>query len=539
MPAAGTAGLLAIFVACAPAGHALISEILYDATGDDTGHEYVELHNSGPTTVALAGARLEAGDGAGPGRWTTRWTGGARDSLLPGAYFVIGGALVDPPADAVVTLDLQNGPDAVRLTWPDGSAEVVGYGALSYSEYFCGAPAPDVSAGQSLARIPDDSNRGSNALDFAAAEPSPARPNQVRLDAAISPLSLTLEPEQPASGAAAKLSGTLVNRGLDPLDQGSVPLGVSANGAPIASASAPFALAAGESTRVELALPGLAAGKYALELRAALPEDARPSNDAATLLARVGPGPLTITEIQFHPSAGEGEWVEVRSRDPAGVEVGEFRLSDRGGHPGTPDLALWLAPDSLALLVEDRAALLAHYPTLDPSRVGEVRPWSALNNSDDSSGVADIVSLRERDGTPCDRVAYGAHGVPAGVPLELIDGTWRADSDPSGTPLAPPRPPPSIAGRFELAPRRLRAGETPRLVWSLPWPRARITIEAFDLAGRFIAREIQSTTGARGEWRIEFLRSSGLYLLSLEAHPESGGASLREMRIVRIEDASR
>ena len=46
--------------ACAPPFHALISEILYDAAGDDTGREFVELFNPQPIALPLAGARLEA-----------------------------------------------------------------------------------------------------------------------------------------------------------------------------------------------------------------------------------------------------------------------------------------------------------------------------------------------------------------------------------------------------------------------------------------------------------------------------------------------
>src|SRR2546427_6754533 len=44
---------------CAVPSHPLISEILYDAAGDDTGREFVELLNPSAKTFALAGARLE------------------------------------------------------------------------------------------------------------------------------------------------------------------------------------------------------------------------------------------------------------------------------------------------------------------------------------------------------------------------------------------------------------------------------------------------------------------------------------------------
>src|SRR6185503_13570922 len=125
-----------------------VSEIYYDGPGADTGQEFVELWNDSDSTRLLTGLKIQSGDGAGPGRWTTRWTGGAA---------------VSPRPDVVLTLDLQNGPDGLRLLWPDGATEVVGWGALEFPEYYCGAPAPDVTGGQALARIPDRAATGSNA----------------------------------------------------------------------------------------------------------------------------------------------------------------------------------------------------------------------------------------------------------------------------------------------------------------------------------------------------------------------------------------
>src|SRR5262245_18679815 len=113
---------------CAPASRPIIAEVLYDAAGDDTGLEFVELLNPTDSTFSLADAVLEAGDGSGPGRWTVRWTGKAGDSIAAHGRFVVGGARMTPRPDAVAALDLQNGPDAVRLRWSDGAFETVGYG---------------------------------------------------------------------------------------------------------------------------------------------------------------------------------------------------------------------------------------------------------------------------------------------------------------------------------------------------------------------------------------------------------------------------
>ena len=530
--------LVSIAVSCTAAGRARIAEILYDAIGDDTGREFVELINPTSAPLALAGLRLEAGDGAGPGRWTLRWTAGAHDSIAASGRFVIGGALVEPRPDAQVTLELQNGPDAVRLVWPDGAIEVVGYGPLADGEYFCGAPAADAPSGSALARIPDDADRGSNALDFRPAEPTPGRANQVTLDAAIRKGSLELDPPQPDPGAPARLAATLIDRGTQPFTAGAVALTASSDGVRLATTPT-GAVAAGDSAHVAVALPGLPAGIHTLTIRAAVAGDERPEDDADSLRVRVGPGPLQITEIQFHPGGGEGEWIEVRARDAAPVALAGFTLSDRGGHPAAlPADALSLPPDSLALLVEHRDALLARFPGLDPARVIEVSPWAALNNSDDSSGVADLVVIRERDGTPCDRVAYSAHGIPAGVPLELGEPGWTTDSDPAGTPLAPPRGPPALHSRFDLGPRRLRPGESPRLAWSLPWARARLSIEVFDLAGRRVTRIAETAVGAHGERRVDGLPGPGLYLLAIAARSEDGAGVVRETRAVRVTGAA-
>ena len=166
---------------CAPPLHPRIAEALYDAVGDDTNREFVEIFNPTPAPFPLAGVRLEVGDGSGPGRWTARWTGAEGDTAPALGRFVIGGSAVTPVPDRVVDLGLQNGPDAIRLRWPDGAIEVLGYGALELPEYFCGAAAMDAPSGQSLARTPDDADLGSNALDFRAdqlGERSPSMPGE-------------------------------------------------------------------------------------------------------------------------------------------------------------------------------------------------------------------------------------------------------------------------------------------------------------------------------------------------------------------------
>jgi len=538
VPGALLSGL--ILAVCAPPLRPLITEIFYDAVGNDTGYEFVELFNPHPVALPLAGVRLEAGDGSGPERWSLRWTGGTPDSIGPNRRFVIGGANV-PLADALATLDLQNGPDAVRLVWPDGAVERVGYGSHEFLEYACGSPAPDASAGQSLARVPDSADHGSNAFDFQVTTPSPGRANQPTRDVAWVAGSLRLDPEQPAAGARAVLRGAVANRGATPVEAGAAALHATEPRGGVVELFRTLlgALSSGDTATFEVELSGLPAGRHAITVRIELKGDESPENDADSLGVRVGPGPAGITEIQFHPAAGEGEWVEVRNQVGVPLEVAGFQIADRHGTPGLMPGAGRLEPESLAVLAQDRAALLARHPGLDTLRVWAVSPWPSLNNTNDSSGTADLVVLREADGTSSDRVEYSAAGVPAGVPIERgSDGWWSASVEPAGTPLRPPRALPLLASPFEVEPRRLTAGSgRGRLAWALPWTRARVAFDAYDLAGRRVAPIWPETPVAgRGEapWQVGEL-PAGFYLIVMRARAEGGVETLARARPIRVE----
>lgn len=534
MPAAALLMLLAL---CAPDGRPVVTEVVYDAAGDDTGHEFVEIHNPSAAAVALLGVRLEAGDGSQAGRWTLRWTGGVADTVRPGARFVIGGALVSPPPDARVTLDLQNGPDAVRLVWPDGHVEIVGWGAHEFDGYACGDPGPDVTPPLGLARLPDEARHGSNALDFAGAVPTPGQANRARRDAALRPGSIALAPLQPDPLTRVTVSTVVMNAGSLAIEPGALAVawaweeGDSTLAPPLAEVLAP-----GDSAAIAFAIDAPAAGPRRLHAQVVLAGDERTGNDADTLRVRVGPGPLALREIQFHPRAGEGEWVEVENRDDVPLDLARFRLSDRGATRATPSGGATLAPGALAVLAQDRAALLAHFPGLDPARVWEAAPWPALNNTNDTSGTADAVVLREDDGTPVSRVDYSATAVPDGVPLEWRDGGWWPSLAADGTPLAAPR---LIVARggFEVVPRRWRAGgPPPRLAWVLPFTTARVSAELYDLAGRRVARPLHDRPSAsHGEWTWSGPPPPpGVYAVVLRARGPQG-ESVAETRALRIE----
>ena len=509
-----------IGAACALPDRVILAEVFYDAIGDDSDLEFVELFNPTTHAIELAGLRLEAGDGAGPGRWSLRWTGTAADSLAPGERFVIGGAGVHPAPTVHATLSLQNGPDAVRLKWPDGAIEVLGYGA-----------------------VPDSADLGTNALDFRPAPPSPGRANQPRRDLALVPGSLTLEPARPRVNQSTLLRGRVINRGVEPLATAAATLVVWRHdgdaGSELLRVPLPQSLGSGDSASFVLALPGLPAGHPTLEVEAVWPGDEDPDDGRDSLRVRVGEGPLRLSELQFHPAHGEGEWIEVLAWDFGTVSLEGFGIADRSGTHAT--LAAdgdRLASGQRALFVQARAVYLTAHPALDSTRVFQLSPWPALNNSDDATGVADILMLLEPDGTLGDALAYSAAGVPTGVPLERSgDDRWQPAGDPEGTPLEPPRVLPALGTRFAARPARIASGGRTRLDWSLPWEWAQVSVQGFDLAGRSLGSVLaESLRRGRGgvEWSVDRW-PAGLCLLVLRARPERGDEWITATAAVRIE----
>jgi len=167
-----TIQLLAIISVVLPFvyGDIVINEVYYDPAGTDTGLEFVELYNPTDEDIGLEGYVLESGNGAGPDDWTLEWTGDS-EVLYSKGHFLIGESDVSPEPAFVTALDLQNGPDAVRLRKNETIIDLVGYGDHDYEEYYEGTPAPDIAEGLSLQRIGNDTDN--NLLDFSPATPNP------------------------------------------------------------------------------------------------------------------------------------------------------------------------------------------------------------------------------------------------------------------------------------------------------------------------------------------------------------------------------
>jgi hypothetical protein len=154
----------------------ILSEIYYDAPGSDDGQSFVEL--AGLPGTSLEGFLLEGINGSNGAVGPTIVLSG---SIGASGLFVVadqtsGGSTMVVGADLLANFDFQNGPDSVVLRQGEVLVDALGYGVFAPSEVFAGEgmAAPDVSAGESLARLFANVDTDDNANDFAVSPtPSP------------------------------------------------------------------------------------------------------------------------------------------------------------------------------------------------------------------------------------------------------------------------------------------------------------------------------------------------------------------------------
>ncbi len=137
----------------------LINEFVYDAAGADTGNEWVELYNTGSSTVSLEGWTLETDDNAFPGTAKARLCG----SIAANSYYLIkedvgtisSSSVADLVSGTMAMGNASSKADGIQLLDGDGNvADRVVYGSTD-SDKLCGGVcvrAPVAINGMSLSR---------------------------------------------------------------------------------------------------------------------------------------------------------------------------------------------------------------------------------------------------------------------------------------------------------------------------------------------------------------------------------------------------
>jgi hypothetical protein len=516
----------------------VINEVLYDPVGADTGGEFIEVMNCGHVGVLLTGWVVETGNGAHPGDWTVEWIGGDLDYLDVGEILLIGESDVVPTPDHVTPLDLQNGPDGVRLRDGDRVVDTVGWGEPLFAEYYEGCPAVDVASGSSLARSPDCFDHDDNAADLVACpSPTPGARNALTLDLSVDvhdawgaiaeagrPLGLSVVVRNVGSAGTSGLSFSVVL-----LVDGSV--------APAADVTPEASLAPRDSLALAIEWAAPAPGYHRMTVRVALPGDENAGNDEDHTTATVG-GPaavVVLNEIMHSPADGGTEWVELVNVLGETVRVDGWHLGDDGEvfpfRGAEAEARFELAPGAFLVVAKDTALVSDSCP----APIVTTSRWEALSSED-------TVVLLDDHGTPIDRVQYDRNwGGARGVSLERVRpdmtssdrSNWGSSVAPSGsTPCSrnsihlPERP---ARGTLTVLPNPFTPdgdGVDDRTVvgFELPVARATARLSVFDLRGRLRARLLDhEAVPSRREIIWDGVDAdgaplpSGLYVLFLEA----------------------
>jgi len=531
LPGFITVAVAAVPVPAAASSDVVINEVLYDPEGSDTGLEFVEIMNCGREGVLLTDWILETGNGAQPDDWTVEWIGGNFDYLEPGGLFVIGESSVVPTPDCVTALDLQNGPDGVRLTDGEAPIDVVGWGEPLFSGYYEGTPAPDVGSGLSLARSPDCLDRDDNTVDFVASCPTPGARNSHLHDLAV---------RIPGGGQHVFPSGGPVEIACVILNVGAT----STVGATAVTHLVVDCLGVVDSNVLDVLLeprdstattlewsapgPGYHRGRVVVEYG---PDADLSNNESATTFSVGSPGGLVaVNEIMYSPAEGGTEWVEFVSIEIESLDLGGWSLGDaEDAHVVSPDSTVTLAPGAFLVVAADRSLVPSS------SAVVETKGWEALS-------ADDTVVLRDEYGTPIADVTYtDKWGGGRGVSLERVrpDMPWD-DPNNWGSSVAPEGATPGRANSIHVA--RLPSAGTLTLLPNpfspdgdgrsdrtsirigLPVARATARLTVFDLKGRRRAVLLDQTNIASetellwdGRGPDGACLPAGLYVVTLEA----------------------
>ncbi len=490
-----------------PAGGIVINEILYDPDGPDEGWEFVELMNTGGGPVSLEGWSLWSGNGARPESWSAAWRGTPADSLGPGELFLVAGASV-PGADAYAKLALQNGPDGCALVLDGARVDVVGWGSHEFSEYYEGAPAPDVSSGTSLARVPDGRDTGDNSADFVAlSAPTPGGMNALPTDMAFVGRGVQVNPPNPEVMERVSVLAQVANVGYGTGNKEQFTLnldvlnGASGSWAPLDRI--PSALSAGDTAVIETVWEPARAGPFIIEALIHLAGDLNAGNDSASAGIRVGPGPLIVNEIMYDPGLG-GEWIELLNTCSDTIDTRGWRVTDRSGGALEIRSHRTVPPGGHAVLAEDSAALVDLYGGIDTAKViGTYRGrWTALNNTDAADGIADAITIVDADGMPSDVSEYSRRfGGGAGVSLERLrpdligrrPDNWHSSIAPCGATPGTENSAGSGAwagdGLLNVSPALVSGGKgrVSTISYALPFRPSKLRISLYSMDGRELA----------------------------------------------------
>jgi len=395
----------------------VVNEVLANEPSDSTTLEWIELYitivsSSGSSTGFSVGGTIDAESymvlfrneplfdvrwGNGSGIW-----GDAPEEDYPGSQLLF--SLTNDSGSAIL---LRAGQEESRLTWNQQGFD-----------------------GHSWERVHPTSDRIEQSVDPTGS--TPGHQNSVASlpeDLALEGVAVTSE------NGLTNLSYTIVNRGLDPVNDDTLHLYHFDENAPDSLGAWIASEAIGP---VDTGYTIILIGQYSLpgvyvELVAKLNDDDRNTNNRFlfTATGQEYP-PVILSEFLANPEPlTTTEWVEIKNRSAQPVDLMDWQLGDSIGWRTVSETSLIVQPGSYLVIVKDSLDFLSYYSGFSYALV-EPSGWRDLNNGSDS------VRLQDALGIGADRFYYSEvfddNHTWARAELGERAGEWGRSEDAGGTP---------------------------------------------------------------------------------------------------------
>ncbi len=420
-------GMLLFVSICAQ--NVMINEVLYDPDGSDTGYEWIELYNPTEENINLFG-------------WIIQKAGSEFENVLIIAdnyfipaysYFLIGEEFV-PNTDITADLAFQNGgsaTDGIRLI----SADTLWTDTMLYDEPNSnGLPddvsdpgeffAPDVSSGNTLARIQDGVDSDNCELDFFECnEPTPGSPNIYPIDLAVFSLEILQFPTYYT------IETYIHNLSTMDVDNSEAELGIYINNDLLELFVLPE-LPAQDSIFFSYEMTSLPTDYTVIRADVIYMNDNNLENNSVTNSILIGSSPIVMNELMFKPESNNQEWIEIFNRGSCGYDVDNLVIIDAIG--GEIELSGQIAPQDFLVVCQEAKELQNYYPGIDPVKVVESPSWTALNNTTENLLLQDVYH------TNFDSTAYDGGSCPVNFSLERVNPfedenvVWEVSQDENG-----------------------------------------------------------------------------------------------------------
>jgi len=414
----------------------VINELMYDPTGTDGGYEWIELYNAGSENVNMSGWRIQK---AGTEFENTYIFELLAPTIHPNDYLLIGEEFV---ANADITADLgfQNGgsaTDGVRLV----SADELYTDTILYDEPNSNnlpddisepgtTFAPDVSSGNSLARIHDGEDSNISEADwFECENPSPGESNIYPIDLALDEI-VVIENDD-----IYQLITYISNLSTTDVDNLASSIEISINDTIFGSYDLPEINSNG-TIEFFIELGSFSTGLRVVEAELNFIDDLNLENNHQTISFLVGYSPLIINEIMFKPASNNQEWIEIFNRSDCGYLVDNFQIIDESG--GNIEFSGTIETQDFLVICQNVDLILELYPLANPGKIIEAESWTALNNTDE------ILKLTDEYGTILDSTSYSGDSCPFDFSIERVNPyedeyiVWEICQDTlGGTPTLP------------------------------------------------------------------------------------------------------